>query len=111
MSNSFEPKGPASTTNPPKSLFTPAYLSKNNRRASHSHSDRPRTLGEKTRSAAKKFVGEPEDAPETIHTWSYLGGNTGNVGQRVKEYGLSLFPFLTWAPRYNLHWLVGDLIA
>lgn len=31
--------------------------------------------------------------------------------QQWKEYGLSLFPFVDWIPRYNLIWLTGDLVA
>jgi hypothetical protein len=30
---------------------------------------------------------------------------------QVKNYVLSLFPFIQWLPRYNLTWLTGDLIA
>jgi hypothetical protein len=107
------------TTTPPDSLFSPAFISSNaekrkalsNRRPSNSNYNRPRSWKEKTRSTVKKVLGEPEEAPETVHTWSYLGGNKGDVGQKIKEYVLSLFPFLTWAPRYNIHWLFGDLIA
>lgn len=29
----------------------------------------------------------------------------------VKAYGLSLFPFIDWLPRYNVQWLFGDLVA
>ncbi|GAA95593.1 uncharacterized protein L969DRAFT_101695 [Mixia osmundae IAM 14324] len=31
--------------------------------------------------------------------------------REVKEYILSLFPFVEWLPRYNTTWLIGDLIA
>jgi hypothetical protein len=106
-----EPKVETETTQPPDSLFTPAYIQRDHDDARADHSARPRTFGSKARRTAKKFVGEPEDAPETIHTFSYLAGNTGNVKQRVKDYALSLFPFIQWAPRYNVHWLFGDLIA
>lgn len=104
-----EPKVKTETTQPPDSLFTPAYVQRS--RTDGQRSDRPRSFGFKARRTAKKLVGEPDDAPDTIHTFSYLAGNTGNVKQRVKDYGLSLFPFIQWAPRYNVHWLIGDLIA
>lgn len=29
----------------------------------------------------------------------------------VIEYIKSLFPFVEWLPRYNLQWLIGDLVA
>lgn len=32
-------------------------------------------------------------------------------GKEVYEYVLSLFPFLSWIGRYNLQWLIGDLVA
>ncbi|GMM53013.1 sulfate permease [Starmerella bacillaris] len=38
--------------------------------------------------------------------WYFTG-----FGQRVKNYLISLFPFLQWIYRYNLTWLYGDLIA
>jgi len=97
-------------TQPPDSLFTPAYIERDQHH--HNHQDaRPRSFGSKARRTAKKLVGEPENAPETVHTLSYLTGSGGNIGQGVKNYVLSLFPFLQWAPRYNVHWLIGDLIA
>ncbi|KAL2165499.1 hypothetical protein VTH06DRAFT_799 [Thermothelomyces fergusii] len=32
-------------------------------------------------------------------------------GKEVYDYILSLFPFLSWIGRYNLQWLIGDLVA
>jgi sodium-independent sulfate anion transporter 11 len=29
----------------------------------------------------------------------------------VKTYTLSLFPCINWIPRYNLQWLIGDVVA
>ncbi|KAL2373820.1 hypothetical protein RJ035_003251 [Blastomyces gilchristii] len=33
------------------------------------------------------------------------------TGQQVVEYFINLFPFLRWITRYNLQWLIGDLVA
>ncbi|KAF1813709.1 sulfate permease-like protein [Eremomyces bilateralis CBS 781.70] len=33
------------------------------------------------------------------------------TGQTVVQYFINLFPFLKWIGRYNLQWLIGDLIA
>jgi sodium-independent sulfate anion transporter 11 len=67
------------------------------------------------RSAAKKMfdkaVGNPENQPESVHTIDYIRGTSGDLRQGVIDYVSSLFPFLQWAPRYNLTWLLGDLIA
>lgn len=65
----------------------------------------------KSLSIAKRIVGEPEDAPETVSTLDYVRGNTGSFRETVVGYFLSLFPFIQWLPRYNLTWLAGDLIA
>ncbi|KAL2888841.1 sulfate permease [Ceratocystis lukuohia] len=32
-------------------------------------------------------------------------------GRNISAYVISLFPFLNWAPFYNLSWLTGDLVA
>jgi len=32
-------------------------------------------------------------------------------GQDIANYFVNLFPFLKWATRYNLQWLIGDLVA
>lgn len=34
-----------------------------------------------------------------------------NIPKNLKEYFVSLFPFLKWIHRYNWNWLVADLIA
>lgn len=34
-----------------------------------------------------------------------------NFPQTSKNYLLSLFPIISWLPRYNATWLYGDLIA
>lgn len=33
------------------------------------------------------------------------------TGQKVVQYFANLFPFLRWITRYNLQWLIGDLVA
>lgn len=32
-------------------------------------------------------------------------------GHELAEYFYSLFPFVHWITRYNLQWLIGDLVA
>lgn len=32
-------------------------------------------------------------------------------GHDLTEYAKSLFPFAHWITRYNLQWLIGDLVA
>jgi sodium-independent sulfate anion transporter 11 len=32
-------------------------------------------------------------------------------GHDLREYCYSLFPFLHWIGRYNVQWLIGDLVA
>jgi sodium-independent sulfate anion transporter 11 len=32
-------------------------------------------------------------------------------GRDLGQYCISLFPFLNWIGRYNLQWLIGDLVA
>jgi sodium-independent sulfate anion transporter 11 len=32
-------------------------------------------------------------------------------GQELGEYCYSLFPFTHWIGRYNVQWLIGDLVA
>lgn len=96
------------------------------RRQSHAHEDRhpsqtfhsgnpsnSKKRGWTTKAVriGKKIVDQPEDAPEVVHTLDYLRGNGGNIGDKILDYLKSLFPFLQWLPRYNLTWLIGDLIA
>jgi sodium-independent sulfate anion transporter 11 len=33
------------------------------------------------------------------------------TGQEVAQYFANLFPFLQWITRYNVQWLLGDLVA
>jgi sodium-independent sulfate anion transporter 11 len=38
-------------------------------------------------------------------------GRTLPNGKDMREYAYSLFPFIHWITRYNLQWLIGDLVA
>ncbi len=75
------------------------------------HAVHPDDFKRKTVRLARKVIGAPEDAPETVHSYDYLRGKTGNLKTGILDYIKSLFPFIQWLPRYNLTWLVGDLIA
>lgn len=33
------------------------------------------------------------------------------TGRELGEYAASLFPFVHWITRYNVQWLIGDLVA
>ncbi|WVN88167.1 uncharacterized protein L203_103368 [Cryptococcus depauperatus CBS 7841] len=59
----------------------------------------------------KKYFGYTDTTPEAISVVTWAKSKTPAVGNEMKEYLLSLFPFLQWVPRYNFTWLVGDLIA
>ncbi|KAK4687853.1 solute carrier family 26 (sodium-independent sulfate anion transporter), member 11, partial [Tremellales sp. Uapishka_1] len=59
----------------------------------------------------RRSLGVDEQAPESVSVKDYFKSNSRGVVKPVKEYVLSLFPFIQWAPRYNLTWLTGDLIA
>lgn len=48
-----------------------------------------------------------EDEPTT---WGWLKETTPGPRQ-MRQYFLSLFPFIHWITRYNLQWLAGDLVA
>jgi len=52
---------------------------------------------------------EYRESSPTVQSW--FKSNLKNPKQQIKNYFLSLFPFLTWIYRYNLTWLWGDLIA
>jgi hypothetical protein len=93
------------TTSPPASLFGPTVVNSGN------HHNEKRPIVAKARRGVKKVLNVPEDAPETVHTLDFLKGNTGSLKDTILAYLKSLFPFLQWLPRYNLQWLIGDLIA
>lgn len=48
-----------------------------------------------------------EESPLVL---DYLNGLTPS-GKELYDYLLSLFPFLAWIGKYNLQWLLGDLVA
>jgi len=52
---------------------------------------------------------EYHESSPTVQSW--FKSNLKNPKQRIKNYFLSFFPFLTWIYRYNLTWFWGDLIA
>ncbi|CAE7002437.1 hypothetical protein PTNB85_09230 [Pyrenophora teres f. teres] len=54
-------------------------------------------------SADTYVEGEPT-AKEWIH-------DTLPSGQELRQYCYSLFPFIHWIGRYNVQWLIGDLVA
>ncbi len=41
------------------------------------------SASEKVKRVVRKVIGQPEDAPETVHSLDYLKGNTGNLGHHV----------------------------
>lgn len=53
---------------------------------------------------ADTYVEEEPRSIEWIH-------ELAPTGHDVLRYFKSLFPFLSWIDRYNLQWLVGDLVA
>ncbi|KAJ9120138.1 hypothetical protein QFC22_003037 [Naganishia vaughanmartiniae] len=97
-------QAPGASTSPPASLFGTTVLNRGRDNEKNSSIN-------KARRTVKKVLSVPEDAPETVHSFDYLRGNTGNLKDNVLAYVKSLFPFIQWVPRYNLQWLIGDLIA
>ncbi|KAL9110232.1 MAG: hypothetical protein Q9227_005139 [Pyrenula ochraceoflavens] len=66
----------------------------------------PVTRGESAysvESADSYLEGEPS-------TWEWLQEVTPN-GRQIGQYLYSLFPFVHWISRYNVQWLIGDLVA
>ena len=54
--------------------------------------------------AADTYVEDEPTAKEWIQ-------DTLPSGPEFREYCYSLFPFLHWIGRYNVQWLIGDLVA
>jgi sodium-independent sulfate anion transporter 11 len=48
-----------------------------------------------------------EEEPRSIDFIRYITPN----GRQLGQYGISLFPFVHWIGRYNVQWLIGDLVA
>lgn len=55
-------------------------------------------------SSADTYV-EPEP---TVQEWAQ---EYTPSGRDLVNYFISLFPFIQWIHRYNLQWLIGDLVA
>lgn len=55
-------------------------------------------------SSADTYV---EDEP---HSGEWLG-ELLPTGSEIKQFFVSMMPFLQWIHRYNVQWLIGDLIA
>lgn len=64
--------------------------------------------------------GESTFSVGTVDTYSYTEPEPTSIewireitpsGQQVLNYLISLFPFLNWISRYNVQWLIGDLVA
>ncbi|KAJ5911814.1 Sulfate permease 2 [Penicillium subrubescens] len=64
--------------------------------------------------------GESTFSVGTVDTYSYTEPEPTSIewireitptGQQVLNYLISLFPFLRWISRYNVQWLIGDLVA
>ncbi|KAJ5245923.1 hypothetical protein N7468_000906 [Penicillium chermesinum] len=56
---------------------------------------------------------KPEKAEEAFSVANHLGMDPGGYpsGRQVLNYLIGLFPFLNWIRRYNVQWLMGDLVA
>lgn len=57
------------------------------------------------------WTGYDPNAPQSVTVTDYFRDHKTDIRHAIKNYVLSLFPFLQWMPRYNLQWLYGDLIA
>lgn len=66
----------------------------------------PVTRGESTFSVQSAEMYFDQD-PTTMEYFRELTPS----GEDVVRYLTSLFPFLNWISRYNLQWLIGDLVA
>ena len=64
--------------------------------------------------------GESTFSVGTVDTYSYNEPEPSSIdwlreitpsGRQLADYFISLFPFLRWIGRYNLQWLIGDLVA
>lgn len=64
--------------------------------------------------------GESTFSVGTVDTYSYTEPEPTSIewireitptGQQVLDYIIGLFPFLKWISRYNVQWLIGDLVA
>ena len=64
-----------------------------------------------TRGESVFSVGSADTYVEQEPTaWEWLSEVTPN-GTDIKNYIIRLFPFMQWITRYNVQWLLGDLVA
>ncbi|KAL1728625.1 sulfate transporter family-domain-containing protein [Schizophyllum commune] len=66
---------------------------------------------EQAKHLGKRVIGYQDDVPPAIDTVDWLKASAGNPMQSVTRYVTSLFPILSWLPRYNLGWFYGDVVA
>ncbi|KAF8232378.1 sulfate permease [Tricholoma matsutake] len=59
----------------------------------------------------KRVIGYPQQTVPVVSAADWVSQYISNPRQRITTYFLSLFPIISWAPRYNLGWLTGDVIA
>ncbi|OCH95309.1 sulfate permease [Obba rivulosa] len=59
----------------------------------------------------KQIIGYPEHDVSTVSSKDWLRGVSKDPLQLTIDYLTSLFPISSWAGRYNLGWLSGDVIA
>ncbi|KAJ3070614.1 hypothetical protein HDU98_006342 [Podochytrium sp. JEL0797] len=55
------------------------------------------------------YFQEPENSLKTLK--KQAAGHLRHLPENSKQYVKSLFPILSWMPRYNLQWFIGDFIA
>ncbi|KAK4096704.1 sulfate transporter 4.1 [Parathielavia hyrcaniae] len=63
----------------------------------------------------KKTLGKAKEALATDHTWNRLGrfavtGIKALPGASV-DYAVEKLPIIRWLPRYNVRWLINDMVA
>lgn len=68
----------------------------------------PVTRGESTFSVGTVDTYSYNEPEPTTLEWLH---EITPTGQQVLHYIISLFPFLQWIGRYNVQWLLGDLVA
>ncbi|TRM61717.1 sulfate transporter family-domain-containing protein [Schizophyllum amplum] len=69
------------------------------------------SAAEKAKNLGKRVIGYEDDVPPAIDTVDWIKESIGNPWQSAVGYATSLFPILSWLPRYNLGWFYGDVVA